>query len=144
MIIHKFLKLISAVFLIALIYPITLNSNQEKTYTFAVLPQQPPANMYRLWTPVIEKLRSETGLNLKLKVYERMNDFEYDLSTGKNDFIYTNPTQMVLSKFSQGYIPLVRNNSTLRGIIFVRNDSKIQSIKDLNGKEIAFVGSKNL
>ncbi|MCK4707348.1 MAG: phosphate/phosphite/phosphonate ABC transporter substrate-binding protein, partial [Gammaproteobacteria bacterium] len=40
---------------------------------------------------------------------------------------------------SQGYIPLVRDHSKkLQGVLVVRKDSDIKSVKDLNNKKLAF------
>lgn len=50
-----------------------------------------------------------------------------------------NPYHMLLAEKRQGYIPLVRDNGRqLHGILVVRTDSNIKSVKDLEGKKIAF------
>lgn len=113
-------------------------------YILAVIPQLPPITMHTNWTPFVQRLKKETGLEFTLKVYDSMDRFEDDLIRGVPDFLYTNPTQMVLAKHSQGYIPLVRNSKPLAGYLFVRKDSPIKRIDDLQGKTIAFVGAKNL
>jgi ABC-type nitrate/sulfonate/bicarbonate transport system substrate-binding protein len=38
----------------------------------------------------------------------------------------------------------VRGSTQLSGVIFVRRDSPIRTVRDLEGKEVAFVGAKNL
>lgn len=116
----------------------------REPYIFAVIPQQPPVTMYTNWMPFVEQIMNETGERIKLKVYETMNDFESDYAKGGPDFIYANPTQTVIAHKSQGYIPLVRSAKRVTGIVFVRKDSAIKSIKDLKDKDIAFVGSKSV
>ena len=116
----------------------------EKKYTFAVIPQGPPETMYRNWQPFIDHLSHDTHLAFKLKLYERMEDFEEDLREGRVDFAYLNPIQEVRAWQANGYIPLVRNKQIIRGIIFVKKNSKINNLRDLNGKEIALVGSGNV
>lgn len=113
-------------------------------YVLAVIPQLPPVTMHTNWTPFVQRLTKETGLQFSLKVYDSMDRFEDDLIRGVPDFVYTNPTQMVLAKHSQGYLPLVRNSKPLSGYLFVRKDSPIRTVDDLHNKTIAFVGSKNL
>lgn len=50
-----------------------------------------------------------------------------------------NPYHMLLAQRSQKYIPLVRDTGRkLHGILVVRKDSDINSVKDLDGKKIAF------
>lgn len=113
-------------------------------FTIAVVPQMPPVAMHTNWSPLVARLAKETGLNLKLKVYEKMKDFEQDLQDGKPDFIFSSPTQIVLARQSQGYIPLIRSSKKIKGVLFVRKDSSITRVKDLEGKNIAFVGAKHL
>lgn len=113
-------------------------------YTLAVVPQMPPVAMYTNWTPFIERLARETGLNFKLKVYEKMDDFEQDFQDGKPDFIFSSPTQIVLARQFQGYVPLARSSQKIKGVLFVRKDSPVTQVSQLEGKNIAFVGARNL
>jgi ABC-type phosphate/phosphonate transport system substrate-binding protein len=39
---------------------------------------------------------------------------------------------------------MVRSGKTIRGAMFVRADSPIRNLSDLEGKTVAFVGAKNL
>lgn len=116
----------------------------KREYTFAVIPQGPPETMNKNWRPFIDRLSNDTGLALKLKLYERMENFEKDLREGKVDFAYMNPIQQIKAWHASGYIPLVRSKNIIRGIIFVKKDSDIQNMRDLDGKEIALVGSGNV
>lgn len=115
-----------------------------KEYVLAVLPQKPAAAMFASWNPLVVQLSRATGATIRLKVYEEMLEFEGDVSKGVADFIYANPTQTVMARQRQGYIPLVRGSRPLRGALFVRADSPIRTIQDLEGKTVAFVGAKNL
>ena len=116
----------------------------KKEYVFAVIPQGPPETMYRNWKPFIDRLSHDTHLALKLKLYERMEDFDEDLREGEVDFAYLNPIQEIKAWHASGYIPLVRNKEIIRGVIFVKKNSGIKNLQDLNGKEIALVGSGNV
>jgi phosphonate transport system substrate-binding protein len=116
----------------------------KEYYTFAIIPQGPPEAMHRNWSPFIDLLSRDTGLALRLKVYEQMADFEEDLKEGSVDFAYMNPVQEVMAWNAQGYIPLVKSKNLITGCIFVRKDSGIKELHDLEGKEIALVGLKNV
>lgn len=135
---------IIALFFLLLLPNFTGAAGAAGEYTLAVVPQMPPVVMHTNWTPFVEVLARETGLNIKLKVYEKMNDFEKDFQEGKPDFIFSSPTQIVLARQSQGYIPLVRSSQKIKGVLFVKKDSPITEVSQLEGKTIAFVGSKNL
>ncbi len=120
------------------------SAEQQVVYTLAVLPSAPPVVMHTQWTPFLERLSRETGLEFRLKVYEKMSDFEQDIWSGAPDFIFASPIQTVVAHTRNGYIPLVRGGNPVSVRLFVRNDSTVKTIDDLSGKTIAFVGNKNL
>lgn len=113
-------------------------------YTLALIPQRPPVDMYRDWTPFLELLSQKSGLKLELKVFAGMEEFEEQLESGLPDFIFTNSTQAVQAWRSQRYLPLVRSSAMLKGVLFVKKDSPVTEVNDLLDKKIAFVGAKNL
>ena len=113
-------------------------------YTFAVPPLMPMITTHANWSPFVERLGRETGLELELKLYETMDQFEKDIARGIPDFVFLHSVQVVAAKNAQGYIPMVRNSKMVAGSIVVRKDSPITSIQDLEGKTMAFVGEKNL
>lgn len=116
-----------------------LFAQTRKTYTLAVVPQVPPVEIYRRWSPFVELLSKELGCDVKLVTYASIQQFEVGLLAGKPDFAYMNPYHMVMAKKKQGYLPLVKNKSGVYGIIVVdTRSSSIDSIQDLNEKEIAF------
>ncbi len=118
--------------------------DDRHTYVLAVLPQFPPLDIYRRWAPFVERLSKELGVNIQLRVYEATSQFEDDIMNGVPDFAFMNPYEVVVVRKTEGYIPLVRDKKTIKGMISVRKDSPIQSIKDLNGKRITFVSSKTI
>lgn len=113
-------------------------------YVLAVIPSAPPVTMHTLWMPFVERLSRDTGLDIRLKVYEKMSDFERDISNGAPDFIFANPLQAVVAREAQGYVPLVRGGKQVSAELFVRRDSPIRTVDDLSGRKIALVGNKNL
>jgi phosphonate transport system substrate-binding protein len=113
-------------------------SANEKIYTVAVVPQFASTQVYRDWTPLLEQLEQATGYRFKLLVYDEYSRFEREFEKGVPDLVYLNPYHMVIARQKQGYRPLLRDNSTLSGILVARQDGPIQKISDLNGKKIAF------
>ena len=108
-------------------------------YTLAVVPQASPAETHRRWAPFAEHLQRATGQRLQLRVYRTFDEFETELVNGLVDFAYMNPYHFLMARKAQGYLPLVRDGSRLvNGILLVRRDSPVQSVKDLEGKVIAF------
>lgn len=134
-------------FVAALFLPLVASPSwgaQKPKYTIAVLPQRPPVAMNTAWGPFLERLARETGMDFKLKLYDKMSLFEDDFAKGRPDFIFATPTQTVEARHLQHYRPLVRSTRLVSGIIVARKDSPINSIEDLEGKEIAFIGAENL
>ena len=112
---------------------------EAANYTLAVVPQASPSETYRRWAPFVEQLQRVTGQHLQLRVYRSFDEFETDLVNGLADFAYMNPYHFLMAHRVQGYLPLVRDGSRqLSGQLLVRRDSPLKSVKELNGKTIAF------
>jgi len=109
-----------------------------QTYTFAVVPQFEQRKLFTIWKPVVDDLEKRTGHSFKLVATLTIKDFERKLSQGNFDFVYANPYHIMKVSHSQGYIPLVRDEAPLRGVLVVRKDSPIQHISELEGKAVAF------
>lgn len=135
-------RLILAVF--ALLGTLPALAEEGNAYTFAVIPSAPPVTMHKLWKPFVDRLGKETGIEFRLKHYEKMAEFERDIWNGGPDFMFSSPIQLTVAHMSNGYVPLVRNSKLVAIGLFVRNDSPIRSIDDLTGKKISFVGNKNI
>ncbi|MCL4493141.1 MAG: phosphate/phosphite/phosphonate ABC transporter substrate-binding protein [Nitrospirae bacterium] len=124
--------------------PLRGASEGKSSYTLAVLPQLPAVAIHRNWAPFVERLSKEVGADIQLKVYQTTSQFEADVLKGAPDFAFMNPNQAVMAWRAHGYIPLVRDKKPVAGILFARKDAPINSIQELNGKEIAFVGPKTI
>ncbi len=116
---------------------------EATAYQFGIIPQAPPVAMYERWGPVLARLSELTGATLGPRLYDNMNAFETDFGAGGPDFIFAHPAMMAAAHRAQGYVPLVRDRRELSGSIFVRADSPIRAIGDLEGKRIAFVGERS-
>lgn len=108
------------------------------THTLAVVPQYTPVDTGMRWGPLIRRLEQESGLRLQLRVQDRFDRFERELDNGLPDFAFMNPWHAVTARRSQGYIPLARSGRPLSGVLVVHRDGPIQSLADLNHREVAF------
>ncbi len=129
-----------------LLCPLAAGAVTPRTvYTLAVVPSAPPVVTHTLWAPFVERLSRDTGIGFKLKIYEKMSEFERDIvSPEAPDFVFANSLQIVVAHREQGYIPLVRASGLVWVEVFVRRDSPFRAVDDLSGRRIAFVGAKNL
>lgn len=113
-------------------------AGEKPAYTLAVPTQLSPVEMHKSWAPFVELLSKEVGVNIQLRVYGTIMQYESEIMRGIPDFAFLNPYLVVATKNTQSYMPLVRDKSALIGILVVHKDSGINSLKDLDSKEIAF------
>lgn len=113
-------------------------AHAAQTYSVAIVPQYPAVEIHRDWTPLLERLKKETGLNFTLVISASIPEFEDALLAGQPDFAYMNPYHQVMARRAKGYLPLVRGSNLLTGVLLVRKDDPIKSVSELDGKDIAF------
>ncbi|BFT31626.1 phosphate/phosphite/phosphonate ABC transporter substrate-binding protein [Alteromonas sp. D210916BOD_24] len=112
---------------------------QENSLTFGVVPQQSPKKLAQNWQPLLDYISQYTGLKIDFKTAKDIPTFEANLEKGAYDIAYMNPYHFVVFHDAVNYRALARQKDTLiKGIIVVPKDSKVQSLDDLNGAEIAF------
>lgn len=107
-------------------------------YSVAVVPQFQAVELSRVWAPILERVGQEAGVALVLKVAKDIPAFEEEVLAGKPDFAYLNPYHQLMAFKAQGYVPLVRDSKLLTGLLVVRQDDPIKSVKELDGKTLAF------
>ena len=128
-----------SVLLISSLFSLDAHAEKKQTYTIGIVPQFEIRHIRKIWNPIIKEIEKNTGYKLKLIGSPTIPDFEREFNAGHFDFAYMNPYHILLARDSQGYIPLVRDNGRkLHGILVVRQNSGINSVKDLDGKKIAF------
>lgn len=127
----------SAVFLL-IFYSSALYA-KEPVYSFGVVPQFDSRKISSIWSPILKRVEDIAGVKFKLTGSPNIPKFEKQFLAGDFDFAYMNPYHLIIANNSQGYTPFLKDTGRkLFGIIVVRKDSPIQSIKELNGKKIAF------
>ncbi|VAW81202.1 ABC transporter, substrate-binding protein (cluster 12, methionine/phosphonates) [hydrothermal vent metagenome] len=115
-----------------------------REYELLRAPQSSMIKLSKAWKPFLVKLKKETGISLKLKLFNKRQQFEQYLSTGQYDFLFANPYYSLLVKDKLGYEAIVRSDAKrLKGIIVVSADSTI-TINNLHNKTVAFPGRNAL
>lgn len=116
-----------------------LAANAAESLTFAVVPQFPPEQIYRTWKPVLDEIATLSGQPLELKTYPSIPDFEAAFIKGEPDIAFMNPYHMIMANKAAGYLPIIRDDAQrLTGILVVRKDSPVTSLKQLDGASLAF------
>lgn len=120
-------------------FPSGAGAQESKVYTLAVVPQAQAIAIAQKWAPFALKLSQAAGVTIQIKTYySTIPQFEADLRNGVPDFAYMNPYHIVMVHKSQNYIPLIRDNDPLVGILVAHKNTGINFIQDVNGKEIVF------
>lgn len=104
----------------------------------AVVPQFPAAALNRDWGPLLDQLARSVGAEFRLLLQPTIPRFEVDVLSGAADLAYLNPYHQVMAHRDQGYLPLVRSGVPLSGLLVVRKDDPIRSVKELEGRQLAF------
>lgn len=123
---------------VAMLFAASFNAVAQTTYTFAVVPQFEQRKLFSIWKPIVDELAQRSGLSLKLVATLTVPEFEHGIAQGAFDFVYANPYHIMKVSSTQGYIPLVRDATPLRGVLVVRKDSPIRTPEELAGKTVAF------
>jgi phosphonate transport system substrate-binding protein len=105
---------------------------------FGVTPQQSASRLAESWSPLIKRLKAQTGLDIRFATAATITAFEACLEAGAFDLAYMNPLHYVLLSEGGRYRALVRESEPLQGILVARKDSAIDGIGSLKGLDIAF------
>ena len=115
------------------------DQQSHSIYTISVVPQKPPAEIFSVWSQILEQIGTKTGMCFNLDLQANIPDFEAKLLAGDFDFAWMNPYHEVMAYKKRGYIPLVRDGQNpLQGLLVVKKDSPITSIEMLEGASVAF------
>ncbi len=120
-------------------------SASQITYTVGIVPQFDSRKIHAIWGPILDELEAKTGYKFVLRGSPSIPDFEREFLNGAFDFAYMNPYHVLIGYETQGYVPLVRDHQrSLQGVVVVRSDSPVTSVKELHDKEIAFPSANAL
>lgn len=103
-----------------------------------VVPQTNPAQLHADWSPLLQRISKDTGINLQLVVMPDIPKFEQALLQGKPDIALVNPYHAMMAKKAKSSQPVLIDVKALTGILLVRADSPYRSIQDLQNKDIGF------
>lgn len=120
----------------------------EETLILGVHPFLSPAEVEKKFIPLAKYLKSQTGINIKIKVGSSYQEHIQYVGMDKVDIAYMGPAAYVIMEHQHGDKPMlaklqVNGQSFFQGNIIVRKDSGIKTIDDLKGKRIAFGDPKS-
>jgi len=111
----------------------------QKPYTFYVLHQRTISLTAQYWNPILTFVSAKSGVPLELKLAKNARDGNAIAEAGGYDFQYTNHF-FTPERDRLGWRVIARPAGPgIRSQIVVPVDSPIQSLVELQGKEVAFV-----
>lgn len=130
-------KIIYILWLLLLISPFhLLNAQQNQEYTFGVISQRSAIETAKIWNPILHYVEKTTGIKLVLQVAKTGVESKEATDAGKYDFTYSN---VIFDKEHIIYTPILKPNTDgISSQIVVLEDSKINTIQDLNNIKIGF------
>jgi phosphonate transport system substrate-binding protein len=109
-----------------------------------VFPRRDPAVTIQLFRPLAEHLGEATGYHLSLETAPNFEVFEGRLHGGRYDLVHLNQYHYIRAHRDLDYQALVQNEefgaATIRGVLYVRRDSGIQDVAQLQGRTVLFGG----
>ncbi len=111
----------------------------EQAYAFYVLNQRSIALTAQYWNPILTFVSRKSAVPLELKLAKTAKEGNVMAEKGRYDFLYTNHF-FTPERDRLGYKVIARPAGPgIRSEIVVPEDSPIQTLRDLDGKEVAFV-----
>ena len=111
----------------------------EPAHAFYVLNQRSIALTAQYWNPILTHVSRTSGVPLELKLAKTAKDGNAIAEKGGYDFLYTNHF-FTPERDRLGYKVIARPAGPgISSQIVVPVDSPIQSLRDLSGKDVAFV-----
>jgi phosphonate transport system substrate-binding protein len=111
----------------------------QQSYSFHVLPQRSIALTAQYWNPILTYVGRKSGVPLELKLTKTAQEGNAIAEKLGYDFLYTNHF-FTPDRDRLGYRVIARPAGPgIRSQIVVPEESSIQTLQDLNGKDVAFV-----
>lgn len=111
---------------------------QAETYSFGVLSQRSAVLTAQYWNPILAYVKQKTGIDLDLKVARTAPESNDAIERGEYDFVYSNTIFQPRMATANYQVILRPRDEAITGQIVTLQDSPIQSLKDLAGKEVGF------
>ncbi len=133
------IKRAAAILALALAMPATASASERKAYTFYVLNQRSVALTAQYWNPIFTYVGKRGGVPLELRMAKTAQEGNAIAERGDFDFQYTNHF-FTPERDQLGWKVIARPAGPgIKSQVVVPEDSPIQTLHDLHGKDVAFV-----
>lgn len=126
------------------VHPATLQASDE--LVIGIFPRHNYTETFAMFNPMVKYLASKTGYKVRLETARDFAGFWENVANKRYDIVHFNQYQYLISHRDYQYQIILKNEefgeSTIASVIMVRQDSGINSLKDLQGKTVIFGGDK--
>lgn len=111
---------------------------EDQAYSFGVLNQRSIVLTAQYWNPILKYVSSKSGVQLQLKMGKSAPETSAMIGRSEFDFVYSN-TIFTPANDTVGYRVFARPiEKAIQGQIVVLAESPVQTLKDLDGREVGF------
>jgi phosphonate transport system substrate-binding protein len=130
---------VSVVLSISILFAIATHvSAQSRAFSFGVIIWRSPTLTAEFWNPILRYVSERSGVPLQLKVGATGPEHTGMVRRGELHFLYSNHN-FIKENENSGYRVFGRPQGDAQsGEIVVLKDSSLQSLSDLDGKEVVF------
>ena len=140
----KYLALALVVMAQILTAPIVVAAAEEKSpFVLGVHPYLPPAELEKRFKPLLDYLSRQLDMPMELSISKDYESHIENIGNKLFDFAYLGPASYVKLTSKYGSYPLlvrleIKGKPYFKGYIVTREDSAIQNLGQLKGKNFAF------
>lgn len=111
-----------------------------REYIVGIYPLHNPKRLAELYGPIVDSLNAGIPqAHFRLEASRNYEEFEKKLFSGYFNFAISNAYQTVRSlKYGYRVFGKMGDDEMFRGIILVRKDSNIRTLRDLKGKKVSY------
>jgi len=114
-------------------------SGSAPVLIFGIVPQRSATRLAQEWIPLLNHLGEQVRLKLVFATAKDIPTFEACLAQGAYDVAYMNPYHYTVFHQAPGYVAFARQvGAPLKGLIVVRKDAPIATLRDLDKRTVAF------
>lgn len=121
-------------------------SSLADVLTVGVFPRSGVEKTVAAFTPLVNHVARQSGLEMRLDVPPDMPSFWKRLISGEYDIAHMNQYHYVRAHYEKGYLVILKNEEfgkdTIASALWVRDESPVKKITDLNGKRVVLGGGR--
>jgi phosphonate transport system substrate-binding protein len=132
------MRRLAPLFILAGLASLALQVRAAAPLEFGLAPYISTRTLLAMFQPMVGYIERRMERPIILVTAPGLDEFDNNLAGGAYDFAIVSPHTARLAQREQVYEPLLRFTADLSGVILVKTESPIQSVRELNGQVIAF------